>query len=296
MSGSEGMPLMLLNTTIVSLSENEFRLRSTFWQIIHLFPFEVRFWVNVILFSGSITDAPTRTTWSALPQSKSSRRTPAILHCFLSLTSTSTPAAPAQIPWEAREILLRHRRRGRRYQSASARTQPMSSPHSWQPRRRILSEPINNQRGAPMQASFSGQPHRHLQVTVRLRLRLTVFQEEAFHPAAGVLCLGHCCRLVSPDASSTSISYDAVHGRRLYMLGGSLVPVWSVKCWEATLLSRAWTTRTQPTDRSPYRYYSHVAYFFTFMFKPRFCAWMMWRMILEFLLFDSTWYWEGLLR
>jgi len=80
-----------------------------------------------------------------------------------------------------------------------------------------------------MQASFSGQPHRHLQVTVRLRLRLTVFQEEAFHPAAGVLCLGHCCRLVSPDASSTSISYDAVHGRRrLYMLGGSLVPIWSV--------------------------------------------------------------------
>ena len=91
-----------------------------------------------------------------------------------------------------------------------------------------------------MQASFSGQPHRHLQVKVRLRLRLTVFQEEAFHPAAGVLCLGHCCRLVSPDASSTSISYDAVHGRRrLYMLGGRLVPVWSVKCWEATLLSRA---------------------------------------------------------
>ena len=181
MSGSEGKPLMLLNLTIVSLSENEFRLRSTFWQIIHLFPFEVRFWVNVILFSGSITDAPTRTTWSALPQSKSSRRTPAILHCFLSLTSTSTPAVPAQIPWEAREILLRHRRRGRRYQSASARTQPVSSPHSWHPQRchsprmYILSEPINNQRGAPMQASFSGQPHRHLQVTVRLRLRLTVF-------------------------------------------------------------------------------------------------------------------------
>ena len=150
---------------------------------------------------------------------------------------------------------------------------------------------------SPMQASFSGQPHRHLQVTVRFRWRLTVFQEQAFHPAAGVLCLGHCCRLVSPDASSTSISCDAVHGRRrLYMLGGRLVPVWSVKCWEATLLSRAWTTGTQPTDRSPYRYYSHVAYFFTFMFKPRFCAWMMWRMILEFLLFDSTWYRKGLLR
>ena len=49
-SGSEGMPLMLLNLTIVSLSENEFRLHSTFWQIIHLFPFEVRFWVNVIQF------------------------------------------------------------------------------------------------------------------------------------------------------------------------------------------------------------------------------------------------------
>ena len=223
--------------------------------------------------------------------------TPAILHCFPSLTSTITPAATAQIPWEAREILLRNRRRGRRYQSASARTQPVSSLHSWHPRQRhspqtyILSESINNQRGAPMQASFSGQPHRHLQVTVCLRWRLTVFQEQAFHPAAGVLCLGHCCRLVSPDASSTSISCDAVHGRRrLCMLGGRLVPVWSVKCWEATLLSRAWTTGTQPTDRSPYRYYNPAAYFFTFILKPRFCAWMMWRMVLEFLLFDSTWY------
>jgi hypothetical protein len=106
----------------------------------------------------------------------------------------------------------------------------VSSPHSWHPRRcqcprtYILSELINNQRGAPTQASFSGQTHRLLlQVTVRFRWRLTVFQQQARRPAAGLLCRGRCCRSVSPDASSTSISCDAVHGRRrLYMLGPNL--------------------------------------------------------------------------
>lgn len=94
-----------------------------------------------------------------------------------------------------------------------------------------------------MQASFSGQTHRHLQVAVRLCWRLTMFQEQALRPAAQVLCRGHCCRSVSPDASSTSISCDADMEEEGYIdagsLGGRLVPVWSVKCWEATLFSWA---------------------------------------------------------
>jgi hypothetical protein len=48
-----------------------------------------------------------------------------------------------------------------------------------------------------------------------------MFQERALRPApaAWVLCRGRCCRWVSPDASSTSISCEAVHGRR-EMVGG----------------------------------------------------------------------------
>jgi len=68
---------------------------------------------------------------SALPQSKSSRRTLAIYHCFLPVTSTITPAAQAQIPLAAAalQILRRNHPQGRQYEPTSARTRLVSRPH-----------------------------------------------------------------------------------------------------------------------------------------------------------------------
>lgn len=115
-------------------------------------------------------------------------------------------------------------------------------------------------------------------------------RSQALRLAATALFRGRCYRLVSPGALSTSISCDELQGwkKQRYMLGHCLlVPTWSGK-WslylqlEAIFLSRAWSLTTQAgaqyTDLHCTERLS-AAYFFAFGFKPRFCAWIMWRML-----------------